>query len=48
MSTYRPFNIKELNFEVWDTTASKKDNFLRCHGGNRGYDDGMQDDYELE
>lgn len=35
MSTYRPFNIRELNFSVWDTTGSKKDNFLRNHG-NRG------------
>lgn len=28
MTTFQPFNISEMEFEIWDNTKSKKDQFL--------------------
>lgn len=28
-TTFRPFNVKELQFDVWDDTESKKDQILK-------------------
>lgn len=29
MTTFKPFNIREIEFEVWDTMDARRDNILR-------------------
>lgn len=29
MATFKPFNLREVEFEVWDTMDTRRDNILR-------------------
>ena len=33
LTTFRPFSVRELDFDVWDTTRSKQDRFLANFAG---------------
>ena len=47
LTYYKPFNIKELEFDVWDTFDERKDDYQRKfqhQGLNSGLGNGMRRD----
>ena len=32
LTTFKPFTVRELEYEVWDTSQAKQDRYLRQYG----------------